>query len=95
MTQRAWLVVYALVLLAHYPGLVYLFYSPIPNHLGIKRDWAKVCLWFGTWLGAGLLFNGCIFSYAEQYCLVRAGEMSEITYRLQDSLAYKLVWRFF
>lgn len=94
MSRAFWLTCYVLLLLIHYPGLAYLFFGPIPKLLRIKRGLSKLCLWFVVWLGMGLVFNGCICGYGEQYCLLKAGKIDKITYRFEDSLAYKFVFRF-
>lgn len=93
--MNTWLELYVLLVAFHYPGMGYLFlFSPVPGWLGIRRCTGKLCLWLVVWLGTGLLFNGCIFSHAQQYCLWKAGMIPNASYCLQDSLAYKLVWKF-
>ena len=44
---------------------------------------------------AGGLFNGCLFSHLQEYCLVRAGVKESVAYAFCDSLAYKTFYRFF
>lgn len=89
-----WLSFFVLTVIAHYPGCCYIFFVLIPKYLGIAHFWQKVCLWLIAWLISGLIFNGCIFTHAEQYCLVRSGAKSTATYHFENSLAYKLVWKY-
>lgn len=95
MSNLFWLGAYVGLLLIHYPGLAYAFGILIPNLLGIEGIVTKITIWMVTWLSTGLIFNGCILTYAEQYCKVQAGLIKEISYNFTDSLAYQFVFRFF
>ncbi len=94
MNSTGWLVLYYLVLLVHYPGLAYLFFFVVPRFLGIGF-FKAACLWFVVWLCSGLIFNGCIFTYLEEYCELKAGVRTEIAYNFKESFAYKVVWSSF
>lgn len=88
-----WKVLYYIVLFIHYPGLAFLFFFVIPRILRIGFFRAS-CLWIMVWLCSGLAFNGCIFTYFEEYCELKAGMRTEVMYNFRESFAYKVVWRF-
>lgn len=89
--NTVWQFLYYLVLLAHYFGIGSLI-SSLSWRFGLLKVLSS---WFVIWLCSGLVFNGCIFTYLEQYCALKAGVQTEMTYNLKESLAYRIVWRLF
>lgn len=86
-----WTVFYYLVVFVHYASIGLLFF-----YLGLRFNFPRaLAIYFGVWLCLSMVFNGCIFAYLEQYCALKAGMRTEITYNLKESLAYRVVLHFF
>ena len=89
--STVWKFLYYVVLFMHYFGIGLLVFFLI-RRLGFFRAWG---IWFVVWLGSGIVFNGCIFTYWEQYCALKAGMRAKMSYNLKESFAYKAVLHFF
>lgn len=86
-----WTAFYYLAVSVHYASIGFLLF-----YLGLRFSFPRaLAIYFGVWLCSAIVFNGCIFAYLEQYCALKAGMQTEITYNLKESLAYKIVLYFF
>ncbi len=83
-----YITLYYLTLITHYvitPGFIF-WYSGL--------SWGKAMLIsLVIWVISGVIFQGCIFTYAEQYLANKAWG-TEISYGFEQSSVYKLVIKY-
>lgn len=84
---------YYITAFIHYAGTAALLYWIVVKKLKLSLSW--MCLvWFVAWFSAGVLCNGCPFTYAEEYFAYKAWG-TERTYDFTKSLLYQLFLRYF
>ena len=86
-------VLYFFTLFVHYIVIAFLLYYFVVIKFH-KPIYVMFIVWFVIWLSLGLLCNGCIFTYAEQYFAHKAWGTKE-TYDFTKSLLYLLIFKHF
>lgn len=84
---------WGLTIVVHYVGSAALLFG-----VGVVKYnlplWRLLLIGAVIWIILGLLFNGCPFTYVEQYFAYKAWG-TEQTYCFNDSLLYKFIFKYF
>ena len=95
MGEYFWVIIWLLVFTTHYLGTYLVLNWFVTKILGLKHLYQLFLVWFFIWLSVGILFNGCPFTYVQEWVEVKAGWRNEISYKFEKSTAYKFVLHYF
>jgi len=91
MKKFAYIVLFFLTIIVHYLGTPILVYWITVDIFKLPQSWVIVNM-LVIWLGAGLLFKGCPYTYVEQLFAHKAWGAKR-TYNFTKSLLYKLIFK--